>query len=124
MPLSSLLFLARVIGVFHDNKTVRFAFSVLWVSTLAPILIPFMTSAQHDDTARKCGSVHKLAFTLLMPCVVAAIYDTCVFTAISLEILMAYPAEGWKARIKAFLNKKEMGHLFRAVLQTGQLYYL
>ena len=124
MPLNSLLFLARIIGIFHDNKTIKLAFSVLWMSTLAPIVVPFMVSAQRDDTAKKCGSVHKLASTVLMTCVVAAIYDTCVFIAISLEVLMAYPAEGWKARIKVFLNKNEMGHLFRAVLQTGQLYYL
>ena len=95
-----------------------------WMSTLAPIVVPFMVSAQRDDTAKKCGSVHKLASTVLMTCAVVAIFDTCVFIAISLEVLMAYPAEGWKARIKVFLNKNQMGHLFRAVLQTGQLYYL
>ena len=61
------------------------------------------------------------------------VYDTSVFVAISAK-LMAYDwqesevgvvqTETWKGRLVWFFSWQERESVSRAVLQTGQLYYL
>ena len=51
-------------------------------------------------------------------------YDTMVFLAISIRLLLDNPADGWIAKAKVFISTEKMGYLSQALLQTGQVYYL
>ncbi|KAK7689905.1 hypothetical protein QCA50_006544 [Cerrena zonata] len=123
LPLNSLLFLIRILGVFHDSKVIKIGFSVLWFPTLCSFIAPFVASASHIGPTQKC-EVDRVTAGSSSGFYVIAIYDTLVFIAITLRILSDNLAKGWKTRAKVFVSAEKMGPVFRIVLQTGQLYYL
>ncbi|CAL1707957.1 unnamed protein product [Somion occarium] len=53
-----------------------------------------------------------------------AIFDTSVFVAISIHMISFSMETTWRGRLKLFLSGHGMGHVSRALLQTGQMYYL
>lgn len=123
IPLNALLFLARIIAVFHDKRAIRMLFVTLWFFTLASFIVPFAENAQHLSPSHIC-TVLGVTTAGSAGAIIASTYDTLVFIAISSRILLDYPASGFKARIKLFWNNKNMSRIYRMVLQTGQLYYL
>ena len=60
-----------------------------------------------------------------MPVIANAIHDTLVFLAISYRII-SYTAIGdsWSARVKSFFTADGLPRLSRALLQSGQQFYL
>ena len=123
LPLNSTLFLIRIWGVFHDNRKIRIVFVILWSSTFCSLLSPFASTANHVGPTDQCitekvdkgDSAGFFALTT---------YDTLVLLAISVKILVDTPATTLKDRIRLFFGNEGMGHLYRMVLWTGQLYYL
>ena len=123
LPLNSTLFLIRIWGVFHDNRKIQIAFIILWSSTFCSLLSPFASTANHIGPTDQCitekvdkgDSAGFFALTT---------YDTLVLLAISVKILVDTPATTLKDRIRLFFGNEGMGHLYRMVLWTGQLYYL
>ena len=59
------------------------------------------------------------------PIVLNAVNDTLVFVAISLRIV-SYTTIGdsWKVRVRSFFVADGLPRLSKALLQSGQLYYL
>lgn len=68
--------------------------------------------------------VESSSLTVSPAFIVPAVYDTLVFLAITWRVVIDSPAQEWKARTSLFLTGKKMGHISRALLQTGQVYYL
>jgi len=56
--------------------------------------------------------------------IVVAVHDTLVFLAISSRLLSWSLGDTWIDKIKSFYHGRGMGIMSRALLQTGQSYYL
>ena len=123
VPLNASLFLLRIWGVFYDIRSVCVLFTVLWLSTFGSFTAPFTFVGRHIGPTREC-IIRSVEKSTSAGFVAIVIYDTMVFIAISLRLLLDNPADGWIARLKLFFSGEKMGYLSRALLQTGQMYYL
>ena len=123
IPLNASLFLLRIIGVFYDMCYVRVAFTLLWIGTLGSFAAPFALVGTNVGPTNQCivNSVERSASTGFFA---SMFYDTMVFLAISIRLLLDNPADGWVAKAKLFISTEKMGYLSQALLQTGQVYYL
>lgn len=77
----------------------------------------------HIGTTRFCVNSDVKPFSSA-GIVVVAVHDTLVFLAIGIRLVMFSLADTWSERFKTFLSGKGMGNVSRALLHTGQLYYL
>lgn len=119
-----LLFLWRIYAVFHGNRIICTIYTVLWFGVLAAAMTaPFSLSGIRIGTTHYCstGGVHPYGSGGE---VAAAINDTLVFLAVTLELSMKLSAPTWRDRVRVFFSGKGMGDISRAVLQGGQKYYL
>ena len=122
-PLNSSLFLLRIWGVFYGSKPVISLFSILWLSTFASFPSIFAIKSHSIGPTNYCivqNAPHlvSLAFT------VTVVFDTLVFLAITFRIIFDSPVQGWKARLGLFFNGKNIDRISKALLQTGQVYYM
>ena len=109
--------------MFYDIRSVCVLFTVLWLSTFGSFTAPFTFVGRHIGPTREC-IIRSVEKSTSAGFVAIVIYDTMVFIAISLRLLLDNPADGWIARFKLFFSGEKMGYLSRALLQTGQMYYL
>lgn len=127
IPLNSLLFLFRIRAVFNDSKRVIIFFGLLWVVELGCSLsMPFGIRATYVKTLRSCHDTFVADFVSLGP-IISWIYDTLVFFAISAKLMSYTPMERQHTRygrLVSFFSSLEKGRVSRALLQTGQIYYL
>ena len=123
VPLNASLFLLRIIGVFYDMPYVCAIFTLLWMGTLGSFAVPFALTGKNIGPTNQCiiYSVGESASTGFFGLI---FYDTMVFLAISIRLLLDNPADGWIAKAKVFISTEKMGYLSQALLQTGQVYYL
>ena len=121
-PLNALLFLLRVVGVYHHSRLVMCGFTVLWLSTLASIVAPWGYKGSNIGPTQYCipegtAKYNGVSFVLL------TVFDTTVFIAITLRVMSVSMLDTWKLRRIAFVGGRGLGRLTGALLQTGQLYY-
>jgi hypothetical protein len=61
----------------------------------------------------------------MVPIILTAVNDTLVFVAISYRMVSLSLVSGpWSVRLKSFFTGYGMHHLSKALLQSGQAYYL
>ena len=127
--LTSLPFLLRIRGVFNDSVLVVSFFSILWtILFLSALVLPLGIGAAHVQPVNMCLITRVARYTILLP-IVLLLHDTCVFVAISAK-LTTYPWRGGKATVTltghliSFFSGRGKEMISRAVLKTGQLYYL
>ena len=127
--LTSLPFLLRIRGVFNDSMPIVLFFSILWViQFLSALVLPLGIGAAHTQSTETCLITHVAKYTILLP-IVLLLHDTCVFVAISAK-LTTYSWKGNNATVTltghviSFFSGREKEMISRAVLKTGQLYYL
>ncbi|CAL1702480.1 unnamed protein product [Somion occarium] len=124
LSLNSLLFFFRVKAVFNSSKLITALFAFVWFATFACALTaPFGVDGIHIGTTGNCVNSNVKTFSSA-GLIVVAVNDTLVFIAISTRLMMYSLADTWVDRFKTFFSGKGMGHMSRALLQTGQLYYL
>ena len=122
-PLNSSLFLLRIWGVFYGSKPVMTLFSILWLSTFASFPSVFAIKAHSIGPTSYC-IINAAPHLVSLSFIVTAVFDTLVFLAITLKIIFDSHLEGWKPCIGLFFKGKNVGRISRALLQTGQAYYL
>lgn len=124
LPCNSLLFFLRVRAVFRYSNTVRLAFTLLWSTTFLALTIPFSVDGTHIGTTMSCvNSQVKLLSSA--GTVATAVFDTMVFLAISFRLLQLSLTDNWRDRFfKSFFNGEGLSWVTKAVLHTGQLYYM
>ncbi|CAL1702868.1 unnamed protein product [Somion occarium] len=120
VPLNSLLFFLRVRAVFLGSRIALAVFGFLWLSTLTSLTMPFGTKL---GSTIVCGIGNVKPYTSA-GYITLAVFDTTVFVAISWQILSMNLAETWRQRVRSFVGRDNMGQLSKALLQTGQSYYL
>ncbi|KAG2119202.1 hypothetical protein DEU56DRAFT_137488 [Suillus clintonianus] len=123
---TAILFLLRVLAVWHGNKLIRGVFIFLWFAVaVASTTIAFGTKGAHIGPTQQCINVQVAGYiesTLIM----ALINDSTVLTAISYRILRNCVLEdSFKARVRTFVGGGgSIPHLSKALLRGGQHYYL
>ena len=115
----------RARAVFINDRPVAHAFSILWViASACYAALPFAVSAVRIGPSRQCIDGEMKAYGCA-GVVAAAAYDTLIFAAITYRLLGFHlVGDTWSARMRAFFTGAGMGQVSRALLQTGQLYYL
>ena len=119
-----LIFL-RAQAVFAHNKPAVFAFGLLWLATAAcSFASPAAPTGIHIGDTNRCITGKVRAYDSA-GVVAAAITDTTIFLAITYRLLTVHViGQGWSSRMRSFFSGAGMHEVSRALLQTGQLYYL
>lgn len=124
VPLNCLLFFLHIRAIFDSFKVMTALFAVLWLSTLGcAMTAPFSLEGIHIGTTKNCidSDIKEFESAGL---VAMAVNDTAVFLAITAKLLMHSLGNIWIDCLKIFFSGKGMGNVLRALLKTGQLYYL
>lgn len=126
MILNSLLFVFRVRAVYLNNQRVTIIFSLLWLTTLSQLLPPIANALRiSNGDLGNCDAILEMKPWVVTGFIFTALFDTAVFMAISMQVLgFTGGVHTWRERMASFLNGNELGKITKAVLQTGQLYYL
>ena len=126
MVLSTLPFLFRVYGVYYDSLTAKVFFSCIWLLAVAifPVVEIHHTAPATVPPDYVCSShsVNKFTFIALLPMV---IFDLVVFIAISFRVVKVYTPHTHRRRIwRTFVTGEGIGTIPKALLRTGQFYFL
>ncbi|KIJ26206.1 hypothetical protein M422DRAFT_132654, partial [Sphaerobolus stellatus SS14] len=122
---NSLLFFFRLRAVFNaDPYTIAF-FSFMVLATFGGgITVPFGISGTHIGTTNRCLQNGVRAFSSA-GIVISTVNDTLVFIAITWRLLQTTTYEDTlRARVKSFFKREGLPAFARALLESGQEYYL
>ncbi|KAJ6454646.1 hypothetical protein C8R45DRAFT_915136 [Mycena sanguinolenta] len=122
---TAMLFYLRVTAVWHDSKIVYVVFFILLMAVLgAGISAPVGLRAAHIGPTAQCTIIvipNNIEVAGIMP----IINDTAVFLAINYRILAhTIVADSFMACLRVFLGSKKISALSRALIQSGQHFYL
>ncbi|KZP29162.1 hypothetical protein FIBSPDRAFT_947163 [Athelia psychrophila] len=121
---TSFLFLLRVRAVYQRSTSVTALFSILWLTTAALNIFTnaSMRAAPLNDT-QYCTYFQIQHSTY--PSNSSFVFDTSVFIAISYRLAAdAATEKGWRTRLQSIVTGKGLFSVSRALMISGQLYYL
>ena len=125
--LGTFLFLVRARSVFFEWRIVQYGFTVLWLLAIAAVIstAPFSFSGVGVEPRGLCA-VSRVGQIEAVGSISVAIFDTVVFTSISLRVISLDGLRRMERRaiLKAFLFAPNVGPVCKALLRTGQLYFL
>ena len=104
------LFLVRLKAVYLNNAYVTAFFGACWLANLVIFAYGTITCI----TTYPPGYIY----------VSSAVYDTLMYFSISWRLSTFTAFDRWQDRLKSFFTGARLGKLSRALLQSGQLYYL
>ncbi|KAF8999661.1 hypothetical protein BDQ17DRAFT_1308453 [Cyathus striatus] len=121
---SSFLFLRRVQALYRNNKLLYHAFYVLYLANVGvSIVVPLgshVGSLANTGYCVNTGIKHYVAAGAFMPLA----FDSIVFLAISYRIATNHKKPGNNTSWKVWITGDALPRLSKAVLQSGQQYYL
>lgn len=120
------LFLVRVRSAFFQLKIAQRIFSIWWFLAIVGLIstTPFSFSGNSIIENDLCA-ISRAGKLEAVGCILTATFDCAVFVSISLRVIsLDGRARGRWAMVKAFLTGSEAGPVSKALLRTGQLYYL
>ncbi|KAF7334227.1 hypothetical protein MSAN_02384000 [Mycena sanguinolenta] len=122
-PLRCCFFL-RVTAVWYPSKIAYAVFSILWVAVLgAGITVPVETRAAHIGPTQCITTV--LPANVEVAAIVPLIHDTTIFLAVTYRILAhMIVTDSHMAQLRIFFGGRGLSTLLRALLQSGQYFYL
>ncbi|KZP25923.1 hypothetical protein FIBSPDRAFT_855207, partial [Athelia psychrophila] len=123
---TSFLFFLRVRAVYLQSRTITILFGALWVVT-ASVGIGFtalvMRGAERVPYTAYC--VQAAVKHNSVPITMIFVHDTMAFLAISYRLAAdAVTAGDWRSRVRLIVTGKGLFSLSRALMKSGQLYYL
>lgn len=124
--LGSSLFLIRARSVWSESERAKWVFNILWFLAIAGGIstAPFSFYGTSVEPSGLCV-VPKLKQIEAVASLSVAVFDTVVYVAISYRVIYYHErAPSRWAQIVAFFRGSETGPMARALLQTGQLYFL
>lgn len=121
LPAVSCLFYVRLIPIYlHDKRAILF-FGVTWIAIVAYFIYDsFRILSRYASTGIMApGPIDSWGYILSL------LYDTMVYFAISWQ-LAAFSIKGdsWRDRARSFVAGEGLPGLTRALLRSGQVYYL
>ncbi|KAL4246742.1 hypothetical protein ABKN59_009064 [Abortiporus biennis] len=128
LPLNSLLFLWRARAIFRSTPWIIYVFYILWlgiVGSAISIPVAFIDAGVNLGPTKYCITKDQ-KFTLSIPIILLAAFDTVLFFSTAIRLSMGYGVvqDNWKAKLKAFMKGEGLGHFSRRLLRSGQLYFL
>jgi hypothetical protein len=122
---TSFLFFLRVRAMFDQCRLVIFVFGFLWLCVLGTgMTVPFAIGGEHIGSTQYCINTRVRSFSSV-GVIAPSVNDACVFIAVSWRVLTTVAEEeGFKGRLKSFLGRTRLPTLSKAVLQSGQQYYM
>ncbi|KZP07980.1 hypothetical protein FIBSPDRAFT_874920 [Athelia psychrophila] len=118
------LFFLRVRAVYLGSRFITVLFGILWLimATLNTFTDASIRPAS-PTSSHNCIS-YQIRYSDY-PIVSSFVFDTCVFIAISFRLAAnAATEKSWRARLQSVLTGKGLFRLSRALMISGQLYYL
>lgn len=140
---TSFLFLIRVRAVYLESKRITSFFGVLWLIVIALVILTNVSirasmfqgrtfppdlaliahSLDHFPSSRNCA-LHETGITPL-PSYAVFVYDSLVFLAITCRLAAdAVTGDDLRSRVISCMNGKGLHRVSKALLKSGQLYYL
>ncbi|KAJ6454685.1 hypothetical protein C8R45DRAFT_1056778 [Mycena sanguinolenta] len=122
---TTMLFFLRVTAVWRPSKIAYAVFFILWLAVLAGgITAPIGIREAHIGPTKQCITTAVPA-NIEVAAIMPLIYDTAIFLAINYRILAhTLVADSSMARLRVFFGGKGTSTLLRALLQSGQHFYL
>ncbi|KAJ6454631.1 hypothetical protein C8R45DRAFT_915116 [Mycena sanguinolenta] len=122
---TALLFFLRVTAVWYPSKIAYVVFLILWMAVLgAGITVPLGDRAAHVGPTTQCIITVVPAY-VEVAAIMPVFNDTAIFLAISYRILAhILVADSSMARLRVFFGGRGLSTLSRALLQSGQHFYL
>lgn len=124
--LGTYLFLVRVKSTFFQSKPAQYMFSLWWFLAVVAVVatVPFSfsgTSIMENDLC----AISRAGRLEAVGCLTVASFDCAVFVSISFRVIsLDGQCMGRWAMVKAFITGSKAGPISKALLRTGQLYYL
>ncbi|KAJ3505267.1 hypothetical protein NLJ89_g7506 [Agrocybe chaxingu] len=123
---TSLLFLIRVLAIFHQNKIVKAFFCAMWLAVVAGVLTA-ITGLTGDNIGptKYCMNVTVESYVGAAG-IIPLVNDTLVFLAISWRLMKNThtTANGLRWDVRVFFRGDYLPAFSRGLLQDGQVYYL
>ncbi|KAG6331899.1 hypothetical protein ID866_7190 [Astraeus odoratus] len=123
---ASYLFLKRVHTVYYMNRIVKHTFSFLWLVGVGTSCAVF-AGAVHDyiEIANTKHCIRAKGWSALAVAFMdPVLFDTLVYVAITWKILATHRLEPRQSCWKALWSGEALPRFSRALLQSGQQYYL
>ncbi|KAF7344444.1 hypothetical protein MSAN_01925800 [Mycena sanguinolenta] len=122
---TAMLFFLRVTAVWHPSKIAYGVFSILWIAVLgASITAPVTIRAAQIGSTQQCIPTVTPGITELIV-IMPLINDTAIFLAINYRILAhTIVADSLRVRLRVFFGGTGLSALSRALIQSGQHFYL
>jgi len=122
---TAMLFLLRAFAVWQSNKLVHVVFILLWLGLIgADVTVPLGIRGAHIGPTMQCINTVVPANTEWVA-IMALINDTVVFCAVNYRIIGFTVVDGsFKDRVRAFFGGRQISMLSRALLRSGQHFYL
>ncbi|CAA7262456.1 unnamed protein product [Cyclocybe aegerita] len=122
---TSLLFLIRVLAIFHRNKIVKAFFCAMWLAVIAGVLTPvFGLTGDNIGPTKYCMNVSIESY-VGAGAVIPLVNDTLIFLAISWKLMRnTYTTNALRWDVKVFFRGDYLPAFSRGLLQDGQAYYL
>ena len=122
--LSTLLFLLRANCVFFDSRRARTLFTSLWIlASLSILVIPFSYAGYVQEPAGTCfvSLQRRLAS---IPSFTVGVFDLTIFVSISYRVSLQCINRTWWERCTTFLTGTHTGSMSKALIRTGQVYFM
>ncbi|VDB92614.1 unnamed protein product [Peniophora sp. CBMAI 1063] len=130
---TSLLFFFRARALYKDRPVVVGLLAILWLCTLGASLTLAIPVGSRDESTAVVGSQLCTGISDKFPpftglsIIISAFYDAVVFCAISYRLYPGYDPTShstWKKKIGWFFKGEGLPRLSKALLQSGQQYYM
>lgn len=126
IPCNSWLFFARIRGVYTHSRAVVALFALLWLSTFASFALPFTwTLSVVHRGARSCSvNTNNRRYLGAVPFIVLVVFDTAIIIATSFRMAPHDVSRGWRGRFRSILVIRNAGRVSKALVRSGQVYYM
>lgn len=123
--LGTYLFLVRARSVFFHSTWAKVVFTGLWFIAVGGVIAtaPFSFYGARVEPGGLCA-VSKVAKIESVGSLTVAAFDITVFVTITYRVLSMERKLGRWAMVRAFILGSKAGSITRALLRTGQLYFL
>ncbi|KZP13613.1 hypothetical protein FIBSPDRAFT_1049312, partial [Athelia psychrophila] len=122
---TSFLFFLRVRAVYLCSRFATVFFGILWlIMAILNIIADASIAPGHPTATHHCTTAQNPQ-TTNYPSTASFLFDTIIFIAISYRLAAdAATEQSWRARLQSVVTGKGLLRISRALMVSGQLYYL
>jgi hypothetical protein len=119
IPAISGIFYARLSAVYAHNKAVMVFFGAWWLGIFGCFLVASISMLSKPNQLNLIEHQDAWGF------IANLVYDTLIYLAISWQLAsFSVAGNSWKYRLKSFVHGDGLFRLSKALLHSGQAYYL